>query len=246
MKKAIFLFTLVAVCFANMNKNVEFRSEYLQISEIFTAKENSNYQTINYKDFPTSSNISEPRLPIITKYYIISENEIYCLNENISFELFTDLATSKHNPILQRSENMQYVYDEALKSIVENSEDIDQYQIKPLSPLDKKNNLTPSFDYEYIIITANSLIQTFDNFIEWKKRKGINIGITSIESVLNSYSIDLASFIEDDAGALRQYIQDAYECGCTYILLRGDDTIIPIKYGNYTLENTVIPSGIHI
>lgn len=64
----------------------------------------------------------------------------------------------------------------------------------------------------------------------WKKRKGISIDLVTIEDIKNAYTGDLISGINDDAGKLRQFLSDAYQNGCEYVLLGGDINILPIRY----------------
>lgn len=43
----------------------------------------------------------------------------------------------------------------------------------------------------------------------------------------------MISGINDDAGKLRQFLSDAYQNGCEYVLLGGDINILPIRYAYY-------------
>lgn len=43
----------------------------------------------------------------------------------------------------------------------------------------------------------------------------------------------MVSGINDDAGKLRQFLSDAYQNGCEYVLLGGDQNVIPIRYAYY-------------
>ena len=121
----------------------------------------------------------------------------------------------------------QALYDNILETIVDNSQDIPTYQGDHSI---EQTEYTPGY-YEYVIITTDALKNNFDKFIEWKKRKGINIGLVTVEYILSHYSGDLISGIYDDAGKIRQYLKDAYEEGTVWALLGGDYTIVPIRYG---------------
>ena len=46
-----------------------------------------------------------------------------------------------------------------------------------------------------------------------------------------NYTGDLISGIYDDAGELRQYLSDAYYQGTVWVLLGGDYSVVPIRYG---------------
>lgn len=88
--------------------------------------------------------------------------------------------------------------------------------------------------YEYCVITRNSLKDSFDRLIAWRRQKGLNAGVVCIEDILNNPYItrDTVSNLSDNAGKLRQYLQYAYTSGITkYVLFGGNDSIIPIRYG---------------
>lgn len=149
-----------------------------------------------------------------------------------------------------RLEKNQLIYDHILNHLVDNPQDISQYQSRP--SLKKLNNLLneslPPF-YEYVIITSNELQPYFDTFVEWKKRKGLNIGRVTIEEIYSDYSGDLISGIYDNAGKLRQYLSDAYQSGTIWALLAGDHTIVPTRYGWSMNDNDqvdyIIPADLY-
>lgn len=77
---------------------------------------------------------------------------------------------------------------------------------------------------EYLLITSNDLAADFYPYVCWKNQKGVLAEIVIIEDILASYSG------EDDAARLRAYLQDAYSSGARWVLLGGDEDIIPIRY----------------
>ncbi len=163
--------------------------------------------------------------------YNPSENTILFHND-ISFQLIIKSVSNKPLPVKQRSKCVQSIYDSALKMTVDNDEDIPIYQVKPNISLQK--SLADSADlkyYDYVIITTDSLISAFDEFVEWKMRKGMNIGVVDIDSIISAYPDgDEKSGIDDDAGSVRQYLINAYENGTAYVLIGGDDQIVPVRY----------------
>lgn len=109
--------------------------------------------------------------------------------------------------------------------------------------------------YEYIVITSEALAPSFEKLISWKKIKGVSAGVVTMQSILNDPGItgDEISNLNDDAGKLRQYLTYAWQNGAGYILLGGQDSIVPVRYGaggnysnNYppTLPNK-IPSDLY-
>ena len=121
----------------------------------------------------------------------------------------------------------QALYNNILESVVDNPQYIPAYQGNHSI---ERTEYLPEF-YEYVIITTDALKNHFNKFIEWKQRKGINIGVMTVGALLSHYSGDLISGIYDDAGKIRQYLKDAYEEGTVWALLGGDYTIVPIRYG---------------
>lgn len=101
--------------------------------------------------------------------------------------------------------------------------------------------------YEYVIITTDSLVPSFQRLANWKRLKGYNAGIISIQQILSSSDItgDEISNLNDDAGKLRQYLRFSFQNGTKYVLLGGNNRIMPIRYGrgynNGTMYNPSAP-----
>lgn len=87
--------------------------------------------------------------------------------------------------------------------------------------------------YEYVIITDASLVSGFTDFANWKKRKGINIGIVTTNDIYSNYAADNISSppLSDNPGKVRQYLHDAHFDGpTTWALIAGDyNTNVPIR-----------------
>jgi hypothetical protein len=133
-----------------------------------------------------------------------------------------------------------------LKSLVENPETVssDSSSIikqstsstKVISKVGSATNTTLPY-YEYVIITDASLVSGFADFVNWKKRKGIDIGIVTTNDIYSNYIGDNISSpaINDNPGKVRQYLKDAKTNGSTiWALIAGDyNTNVPIKIFNY-------------
>ena len=107
--------------------------------------------------------------------------------------------------------------------------------------------------YEYCVITCDSLKGSFERLIAWRRQNGYNAGVVCKEDILNNAYIigDTVSSIYDNAGKIRQYRQYAFVSGITkYVLLGGNDSIIPIRYGtgdnDYWTQNTHEPNDYKI
>lgn len=140
-----------------------------------------------------------------------------------------------------------------LRQIVDNPEDlvIDSLHINKVK---KSVNNSGLKYYEYTVITRDSLKEAFSTLIHWKKRKGYNAGVVTIEEILASgLQGDEISGIYDDAGKIRQYLYEGYQQNAiSFVLLGGDSAIVPIRYGtgntdaslSHDIENQ-IPSDLY-
>ncbi len=137
-----------------------------------------------------------------------------------------------------RSVKTQRMIDNALKAIVENKPDIPLYQIKPKvssiygNDSQQLKKPTPVEFHEYVIITTTALRPYFDDFVAWKKRKGIDIGVVTTSSIFANYTGDYVSNLFDDAGKIREYLRDLRELGGVWVLFAGDFSVLPIRYGS--------------
>ncbi|MFZ2323532.1 MAG: C25 family cysteine peptidase, partial [Ignavibacteriaceae bacterium] len=149
---------------------------------------------------------------------------------NINIILELEATATVNINIRNRKSSNQLLYNNVLKNMVDNTQDVEAYQLKPMT-LGKESETETINCYEYVIITSNALKNSFDKFIEWKKRKGIDIGVVTTEDILSTYSGDLISGIYDDAGKIRQFLYESYLGGTVLALLAGDYTVVPIRYG---------------
>ncbi|MFH0895987.1 MAG: C25 family cysteine peptidase [Bacteroidota bacterium] len=161
---------------------------------------------------------------------------------------------------INRSDVNQNMYKNMLKGIVANPNDVSNYSDTSIYASDTAAmrlhiewpmNLPA---YEYVVITDASLASSFADFVAWKKRKGIDIGIVTTQEIYANYpdgDYESKSYIGgawiygpvsigDDAGRIREYLKDAYHNGTSYALLGGDGSFVPIRNGFAVGEN--VPS----
>jgi hypothetical protein len=135
-----------------------------------------------------------------------------------------------------RDNRVQRLYEKALSSLVINPTSISTFQM-PVS-VKKTRSLSTFPNYEYVIITTDDLEPHFFRFVNWKRRKGIDIGVVTLSYIYSNFSSgDTISGISDNAGSIRQFLYDAYLNGTVYCLLAGDHLTVPIRYG-YVYNNT--------
>ncbi|RMG80806.1 MAG: T9SS C-terminal target domain-containing protein [Bacteroidetes bacterium] len=160
--------------------------------------------------------------------YYPKENKII-LYTDIQYELVFSSGSKGAIQVQSRSGKHAFMYNELLKEMVDNPEEVPE----PMSSSTLyKASSGPLPFYEYVIITPNIFKSSFLRLLDWKKRKGLDAGIVTLEDILANYSTDYTSGITDDAGAIRQYLQDGYISGATvFALLGGDYNYMPIRYG---------------
>lgn len=154
--------------------------------------------------------------------------------EKLKFKM--KLKSNKNNltSIQKRKAKNAKKYSKMLEQMVDNPEEIGLFGNSGLVKESKDKNTTsigPLPAYEYVVITSNSLSSSFDQFVGWKKRKGLDIGIVTTEQIYQHYDHDPISGIYDNAGAIRHYLYDSYQDGTVWALLGGDEFVVPVRYG---------------
>jgi len=114
--------------------------------------------------------------------YIPKEGVVTFISEITITLNFKDDNKSISIPV-SRENKFQKYYDSIINRLVDNKSDILAYQVKPAysKPLAKtsKTQTTPEF-YKYVVITNNSLKPSFADFVAWKIREGLDIGIVTV------------------------------------------------------------------
>ena len=77
---------------------------------------------------------------------------------------------------------------------------------------------------EYLVITNAEMAPAFYPWVFWKNQKGITAEIALIDDILSNYPG------VDNAAKLRTYLQQAFTAGARWVLLGGDEDVIPIRY----------------
>jgi len=174
-----------------------------------------------------------------------------------SFGLNINLVsdTVQHNVVsVKRLEQSQELYDRLLHGLVENKEQVETFKNTPIFVNEIGDTPSGLAAYEYVVVTSSQYSSAFSDFIEWKKQKGIDVGIVTIEDILSHYSGDEIfqhNEIYDNAGKLRQYLYEARNQGMVYALLAGDLPLFPIRYGwainnvLFTDTDNVIPTDLY-
>jgi hypothetical protein len=86
---------------------------------------------------------------------------------------------------------------------------------------------------DYVIITNTQLADAFASLARYKNETGYHAQVKLIEEVLSTYSG------VDNAEKLRNYLKDFYAAGGKYVLLGGDETVLPIRYAYHLTADTI-------
>ncbi len=86
--------------------------------------------------------------------------------------------------------------------------------------------------FEYVIVTSSALRGAFEPFLKLKLQCGFSAAIADIDSVRAFYGG------VDDAEALREYLKDFYQFGGKYVLMGGDEHVVPIRYAYFYNTDT--------
>ena len=138
----------------------------------------------------------------------------------------------------KRSKRNQTKIDNEIADLVDNPIAISSYKSTAKSlitttSVSEAAYLVPTLYFEYVIITTNTCKPYFNDFVNWKRKKGYDIGVVTVDEIYSNYpNGDLISGIDDEAGSIRQYLNDSYEDGGTmFALLAGDANTVPVRYG---------------
>src|SRR3972149_4472045 len=160
--------------------------------------------------------------------------------ETIDFTVHYRENGTKNKNLVKGQENSKH--KRILESIIENPFDIDKFSTTGEStdlntvPIQTVTSTLKSTvangitaDCDYVVVTSQELAPEFNEFVAWKRRKGIKIELVTIEEIYANYTGDNISGINDNAGKLRQFLAEAYDNGngIEYALLGGDNTILP-------------------
>lgn len=127
-----------------------------------------------------------------------------------------------------------------VQKVVENPDDV-PYPVVMKSPSRYEVSARSAGDnlgYEYVIVTSEALVPAFEPWGEWKRQKGLDAGIVTMEWIKANYAGDEISGIYDDAGKLRQFLYESYLDGTVYALLAGDPDVVPVRFAYFRTTRT--------
>ncbi len=179
--------------------------------------------------------------------YIPGEKKLF-LNEEIDFSFEMGENEVGPAPVMKRRLRTQRQIEKMIKGLVYNPNDVDIYSNPPLHLVGEikkiegfnleKVKSSPDLVAEYVIITADSLVDQFQPLADWRMREGIPAAIVTLSWIESLYrGCDLQEKI-------RNFIKDAYSnLGTSYVLLGGDTEIVPVRMG--WAKNQAIPTDLY-
>jgi hypothetical protein len=97
-----------------------------------------------------------------------------------------------------------------------------------ISPVDEarpnRSESVNSLGPDYLVVTSALLAQALQPLVTYKNETGYRAELRLIADILTQYPG------RDDAEKLREYLKQFYAEGGRYVLLAGDETVVPIRY----------------
>lgn len=154
----------------------------------------------------------------------------------IAVELMSAVQHPRSAQIRRRSESATKMYEEIIDRMVDNKTDVPNLMMKMNQQTGSWNEGSDSSQYpSYLVITTSDFKSAFQPLVEWKIQKGIGAAIVDLDSILSNYTG------RDDAEKLRNFLIEAYHNGTIWVLLGGNQHVVPVRYA-YPTNTTTVPS----
>lgn len=224
------------------NVSIEANPNVVPTSEILSTdiKPNVNYSLRKYPaeqvKYVTSSNFDGYTImhfQVCPFVYDALNKNLYLL-DNVNIDINCKRETASNTDKRERFVNF----------CNENKINFEKYT-SSLSSVSDVNGIGDSIDY--LIITSKELSYYFQPFVQWKITKGIRTAITTIEEI---QEMDKSSFLSlaDRIKAYLLYLYHIKGYKFKYLLLGGDDSIVPSKkcysYVMGTKQKEMVPTDI--
>lgn len=157
---------------------------------------------------------------LVTPFFYDYLNRKLYLRKNIDLKI--DIKTDK-NVSLQDNKELLFKFDKI------NSQNffLNEDHIKTLYKNTPTTQKTEE-PYRYLIITTDSMKEAFGQIAYWKSVKGVRAKILTIEDIYNQDTVIGRSNQLKIKYAIKEYYKP-YHGGIKYVLLGGDDSVIPTQ-----------------
>lgn len=198
----------------------------------------SKYDNVIY---PLSSAVNYENTFVIGSYKVLAFSVCPFRYDAINKQLYLKKNISLTIMLSQTDKSLEQVANEHMEKYVEeliaNKSDLKLLSKKFNSSVQYKSSLNNSlYDYDYLIITKNSLKSEFQRLADWKTIKGIRTKVLSVENI-NDNNQDTTLTLQQK---IKQAISDYYvnsQHKLQYVLLGGDDENVPTELCH--VENTI-------
>jgi len=106
------------------------------------------------------------------------------------------------------------------------------------SPATRENTLSQATDGigpDYLIVTGNDLAEAAQRLAAYKTATGYTAEVRLIADITAAFAG------RDDAERLRECLKDFYSEGGRYVLLAGDETVLPVRYAYHSSSSIPVP-----
>ncbi len=156
-----------------------------------------------------------------------------------------DLGGTPANMLVRYDSRLRQQEQQQAKSLVDNPQLVEAHAM-PASTVHHMMMLQnpdttnwPVPGYEYMVITTRELAPAFKRLIALKQQKGYRAGVVCVEDIVTDSLVQNGdecmlpdstySYINDDAGKIRQYLRENRYYGTKFVLLAGKS--VPFRYG---------------
>lgn len=171
---------------------------------------------------------------------IHSYSKTHYPNDNVKYLGASIIRNQKHisfrvTPFIYKTEGMELslLRDICIKIIYDKDAESTNYNDANVTKTtNQQQRTTDGNSIDYLIITNNSLVNSFAPLVSWKRQKGLQAHIETIENINQLYNESSTIY------NVKRYIQDCYtDNGLRYVLLGGDSRVIPVFNCRYRVNN---------
>jgi len=160
-------------------------------------------------------------LAVVPLRYYAAEGALVLIY-SLQLQIQTKPLTAEKQSSLSRFRGLgSPVSPDMLEKVVSNKEDVGRFATRGPFP-----KLTSGTAAEYVIITSEALASAFEPLAEWKTQKGVLAKIVLLSEIESSYPG------VDTQEKIRNFLMEAYASmsGLKWVLLGGDETVVPIRH----------------
>jgi hypothetical protein len=179
------------------------------------------------------------------RYYPMENKLVFCTSKTI-IVYYSDNNGNNGTQTVKMVRSFHNYFVSELSAIIKNPEMIDSFisNIEVIKQKDQSSSTVPNMDY--VVVVPDNFVNSIplNKFVDWKKRKGVNITAVSLAEVYNyvninntetdnignNYPVLNSQDIAGNAAKIRMYLKSvSSNGGCKYVLLVGDASRMPTR-----------------